>query len=124
MYFWLLCQRPTTIATKKIGNAKVKNTVLQSAFFSLANILPKDEAIDYMKKAAYKSFAKKGEEIVNMNYAAIERGAGEVIKVDVPAAWADAEGTLPVSVATGDRKDLVDFVNNVAIPTLSSRLNS
>ena len=109
---------------KEIGLGNKTNTVLQSAFFSIANIIPADEAIDYMKKAAYKSFAKKGEEIVNMNYAAIERGAGEVIKVDVPASWADAEGTLPVSVATGDRKDLVDFVNNILIPVNAQRGDS
>ena len=65
----------TTIATKKIGNAKVKNTVLQSAFFALANILPKDEAIEYMKKMAYKSYIKKGQAMVDLNYAAIDAGA-------------------------------------------------
>ncbi len=106
---------------KEIGLGNKTNTVLQSAFFSIANIIPADEAIDYMKKAAYKSFAKKGEEIVNMNYAAIEKGAGEVIKVDVPASWANAEGTLPVQVATGDRKDLVDYVNNILIPVNAQR---
>ncbi len=109
---------------KEIGLGNKTNTVLQSAFFSIANIIPADEAIDYMKKAAYKSFAKKGEEIVNMNYAAIEKGAGEVIKVDVPAAWANAEGTLPVQVATGDRKDLVDYVNNILIPVNAQRGDS
>ncbi len=106
---------------KEIGLGNKTNTVLQSAFFSIANIIPGDEAIDYMKQAAYKSFAKKGDEIVNMNYAAIEKGAGEVIKVDVPAAWADAEGALEVPVATGDRKDLVDFVNNILIPVNAQR---
>ena len=109
---------------KEIGLGNKTNTVLQSAFFSLADIIPAAEAIDYMKKMAYKSFAKKGDEIVNMNYAAIEKGAGEVIKVDVPAAWADAEGTLDVPVATGDRKDLVDFVNNILIPVNAQRGDS
>ena len=106
---------------KEIGLGNKTNTVLQSAFFSIANIIPGAEAIDYMKQAAYKSFAKKGDEIVNMNYAAIEKGAGEVIKVDVPAAWANAEGELNVPVATGDRKDLVDFVNNILIPVNAQR---
>ena len=106
---------------KEIGLGNKTNTVLQSAFFSLADIIPAAEAIDYMKKMAYKSFAKKGDEIVNMNYAAIDRGAGEVVKVDVPAAWANAEGTLEVPVATGDRKDLVDFVNNILIPVNAQR---
>ncbi len=106
---------------KEIGLGNKTNTVLQSAFFSLADIIPAAEAIDYMKKAAYKSFAKKGDEIVNMNYAAIDRGAGEVIKVDVPASWANAEGGLPKHVATGNRKDLVDFVNNILIPVNAQR---
>ncbi len=109
---------------KEIGLGNKTNTVLQSAFFSLADIIPAAEAIDYMKKMAYKSFAKKGDEIVNMNYAAIDRGAGEVVKVDVPAAWANAEGELPKVVATGDRKDLVDFVNNILIPVNAQRGDS
>ncbi len=106
---------------KEIGLGNKTNTVLQSAFFSIANIIPAAEAVDYMKKAAYKSFAKKGDEIVNMNYAAIDRGAGEVIKVDVPASWADAEGTLPVHTATGDNKALVDYVNNILMPVNAQR---
>ena len=57
----------TGIAIKRIGNAKVKNTVLQSAFFALAGILPKDEAIEYMKKMAYKSYIKKGQAMVDLN---------------------------------------------------------
>ena len=109
---------------KEIGLGNKTNTVLQSAFFSIANIIPAEDAIEYMKKAAYKSFAKKGDDIVKMNYAAIEKGAGEVIKVDVPASWADAEGTLPVHTATGDRKDLVDFVNNIQAKVNAQEGNS
>ncbi|MDE6031926.1 MAG: pyruvate:ferredoxin (flavodoxin) oxidoreductase [Oscillospiraceae bacterium] len=109
---------------KEIGLGNKTNTVLQSAFFSIANIIPADQAIDYMKKMAYKSFAKKGDDIVNMNYAAIEKGAGEVIKVDVPAAWADATGELPVHTATGDNKALVDFVNKIQIPVNAQRGDS
>ena len=109
---------------KEIGLGNKTNTVLQSAFFSIANIIPADQAIDYMKKMAYKSFAKKGDDIVNMNYAAIEKGAGEVIKVDVPAAWADAAGELPVHTATGDNKALVDFVNKIQIPVNAQRGDS
>ncbi len=106
---------------KEIGLGNKTNTVLQSAFFSLANIIPAAEAVDYMKKAAYKSFAKKGDEIVNMNYAAIDRGAGEVVKVDVPAAWVNAEGAMPVAKAEGNDKKLVDFVNNILIPVNAQR---
>ena len=106
---------------REIGLGNKTNTVLQSAFFSIANIIPPEDAITYMKKMAYKSFAKKGDDIVNMNYAAIDKGAGEVIKVDVPASWADAEGKLPEHKAEGDNKFLVDFVNKVQIPVNAQR---
>ena len=99
-----------------LGNVKVKNTVLQSAFFSLANILPAEEAKEYMKKMAYKSYIKKGEAIVNLNYAAIDAGAGAAKKVDVPASWKTATPDAPKAPVTGKRADLVDFVNNVARP--------
>ena len=69
---------------KEIGLGNKTNTVLQSAFFSIANIIPAEDAIEYMKKAAYKSFAKKGDDIVKMNYAAIEKGAGDS---DRPTSW-------------------------------------
>ncbi len=99
-----------------LGNAKVKNTVLQSAFFALAKILPIDEAIEYMKKAAYKSYIKKGQAIVDLNYAAIDAGKDALTKVDVPAAWANAGETAPSAKATGTRDDLVEFVNDVVVP--------
>ncbi len=99
-----------------IGNAKVKNTVLQSAFFTLAKILPIDEAIGYMKKAAYKSYIKKGQAIVDLNYAAIDAGKDALNVVDVPAAWADAGKTAASAKATGTRADLVDFVNDIVVP--------
>ena len=99
-----------------IGNAKVKNTVLQSAFFTLAKILPAEDAIDYMKKAAYKSYIKKGQAIVDLNYAAIDAGKDALTLVEVPAAWADAGKTAPEAKATGSRADLVDFVNDIVVP--------
>ncbi|MBR2461176.1 MAG: pyruvate:ferredoxin (flavodoxin) oxidoreductase, partial [Clostridia bacterium] len=106
----------TSIAGKRIGNPKVKNTVLQSAFFALANILPKDEAIEYMKKMAYKSYIKKGQAIVDLNYAAIDAGADAFVKVDVPADWATCDPDAPKALVTGKRVDLVDFVNKVVEP--------
>ena len=106
----------TTIATKQIGNAKVKNTVLQSAFFSLANILPKDEAIDYMKKAAYKSYIKKGQAIVDLNYAAIDAGADAYVEVKVPEAWKNAGVDAPTAAFQSPRADLNKFVNEVVTP--------
>ena len=107
----------TTIATKQIGNAKVKNTVLQSAFFSLANILPKDEAIEYMKKAAYKSYIKKGQAIVDLNYAAIDAGADAYVEVNVPESWKSCAPDAPKAAFTSKRADLEKFVNNVVNPT-------
>ena len=106
----------TTIATKQIGNAKVKNTVLQSAFFSLANILPKDEAIEYMKKAAYKSYIKKGQAIVDLNYAAIDAGADAYVEVQVPESWKNAGVDAPKAAFESPRADLTKFVNNVVAP--------
>ena len=106
----------TSIATNQIGNAKVKNTVLQSAFFALANILPKDDAIEYMKKMAYKSYIKKGQAMVDLNYAAIEAGADAFVKIDIPASWKDAGVDAPKAAHTGERADLIDFVNNVVEP--------
>ncbi len=107
----------TTIATKQIGNAKVKNTVLQSAFFSLANILPKDEAIEYMKKAAYKSYIKKGQAIVDLNYAAIDAGADAYVEVKVPEAWKNCTPDAPKAAFQSKRADLEKFVNRVVTPT-------
>ena len=106
----------TTLATKKIGNAKVKNTILQSAFFSLANILPKDEAIEYMKKAAYKSYIKKGQAIVDLNYAAIDAGADATVAIDVPAAWADCADDAPAAAFKSNRADLDAFINGIVTP--------
>ncbi len=106
----------TTIATKQIGNAKVKNTVLQSAFFSLANILPKDEAIEYMKKAAYKSYIKKGQAIVDLNYAAIDAGADAYVEVKVPESWKNSGVDAPKAAFESPRADLTKFVNNVVAP--------
>ncbi|MBE6662180.1 MAG: pyruvate:ferredoxin (flavodoxin) oxidoreductase [Ruminococcaceae bacterium] len=107
----------TTLATKKIGNAKVKNTVLQSAFFSLAGVLPKDEAIEYMKKMAYKSYIKKGQAIVDLNYAAIDAGADAYVEVQVPEAWKTCEADAPAKEFKSGRADLDKFVNNVVTPT-------
>ncbi len=107
----------TTIATKQVGNAKVKNTVLQSAFFALANILPKDEAIEYMKKMAYKSYIKKGQAMVDLNYAAIDAGADAFTEVAVPESWKNAGVDAPKAAFTSKRADLEKFVNTVVNPT-------
>ena len=106
---------------KEIGLGTRINTVLQSAFFKLANIIPAADAIQYMKDAATKSYGRKGEKVVAMNHAAIDAGAEALVEVKVPASWADAEGDFVYPVATGDRKDLVDFVNNIQTPVNAQR---
>ena len=75
----------------EIGMGKRTNTILQSAFFKLANIMPIEEAVDYMKQAAKKSYSKKGDDVVEMNYKAIEAGLNALHKVEIPATWADPE---------------------------------
>ena len=106
----------TGIATNRIGNAKVKNTVLQSAFFALANILPTADAIEYMKKMAYKSYIKKGQAMVDLNYAAIDAGADAFVKVDVPASWKTIDVENGAASVEGTRPELVKYVNNILNP--------
>ena len=98
----------------KIGLGKRTNTVLQSAFFSLANVLPKEEAIGYMKEKAQK-FMKKGKEIVEMNEKAIDAGATAYVKIDVPADWADAVDTAAEVHEEGPAK-LVKMVDSIMKP--------
>ncbi|MEA5051675.1 MAG: pyruvate:ferredoxin (flavodoxin) oxidoreductase [Oscillospiraceae bacterium] len=101
---------------KKLGLRGKYNTVLQSAFFKLANIIPEADAIKYMKDAATATYGRKGEDIVKMNHDAIDAGADAVVKIDVPAAWKNASGDAAAPKATGPRKDLVDFVNDILVP--------
>ena len=107
-----------------LGNAKVKNTVLQSAFFSLANILPAADAIEYMKYMATKSYLKKGQAIVDLNHKAIDAGKDALHVVNVPAEWANAGETAPAAKVTGPREDLVDFVNDVVLPVVGMKGDS
>ena len=101
---------------REIGMGKRTNTILQSAFFKLANIMPIDEAVDHMKYMAKKSYLKKGEAIVEMNYKAIDAGVDALVKVDVPAAWATLADEAAEAPATGDRADLVSFINDIVRP--------
>ena len=103
-------------AAKEIGLGGRINTILQSAFFSLANIIPADDAIKYMKDAATASYSKKGDAVVAMNHKAIDEGAKKVVAVNVPASWADASDNTSHAAATGNRKELVDFVNDILMP--------
>jgi len=100
---------------KEIGLGNRINTVLQSAFFKLANIIPADDAIQYMKDAATASYSKKGEAIVKMNHDAIDMGAQKVVKVDVPASWKDAKDE-DLTVKFDGQGRLVEYVNNILNP--------
>lgn len=100
---------------KETGLGGRINTILQSAFFKLSNILPEEKAIELMKKAVKDTYGKKGDEIVQMNYAAIDKGAAGVVKVDVPESWKNAETKQIKESVTGDRRDAVDFVNNIQV---------
>ena len=100
---------------KKIGMGKRTNTILQSAFFSLAKVMPEAEAIGYMKDAALHSYLKKGQDIVDMNYAAIDAGATAYKKVEVPACWAEAVDEKKDDKTTG-RAKTVRMVENILNP--------
>ena len=109
---------------KEIGLGGRINTVLQSAFFKLAKVIPEEDAIKYMKDAATASYGKKGEKIVKMNHDAIDLGAKRIVEVNVPAEWANAEGELLIHKATGDDKELVDFVNDILLPVSAQKGDS
>ncbi len=99
---------------KEIGLGGRINTVLQSAFFKLANIIPEEQAIDLMKAAAKATYGRKGDAIVQMNYDAIDAGAKQVKEIQVPESWKNAQDEdLTGAAATGKRQDVVDFVNNI-----------
>ena len=106
---------------KELGLGTRINTVLQSAFFKLAGILPEADAIKYMKDAATASYGRKGEAIVKMNHDAIDLGAQRIHEVQVPESWKNAPDSHPVEKAVGDDQVLVDFVNNVEIPVNAHR---
>ncbi len=109
---------------KETGLGGRINTILQSAFFKLSKILPEEKAIELMKKAVKDTYGKKGDDIVQMNYNAIDKGAEGVVKVDVPESWKNAEITESKETVTGDRKDAVDFVNNIQSYVNSYKGNS
>src|SRR5699024_4775248 len=99
---------------KEIGLGGRINTVLQSAFFKLANIIPEEEAISLMKAAAKATYGRKGDAIVQMNYDAIDAGAKQVVEIKVPESWKDAsDDGLSMTVAKEGRDDVVEFVNKI-----------
>ena len=99
----------------EIGMGKRNNTILQSAFFSLAKVMPEEEAITYMKEKAKASYLKKGQDIVDMNYKAIDLGATAYKKIDVPADWANAVDNKPAKQLKG-KPELVKMVKDILEP--------
>ena len=93
----------------EIGMGKRTNTILQSAFFKLANVMPIDDAVEFMKAAAKKSYGKKGDAVVEMNYKAIDAGVDAVHKVEVPASWSNPEADPTPKELTG-RPETVKMV--------------
>ncbi len=100
---------------REIGMGKRTNTILQSAFFTLAGVLPQEDAIKYMKDAATKSYLKKGQDIVDMNHRAIDAGATAFVQIDVPASWADAVDE-PKDAALEGRPEVVKMVQDIMEP--------
>ncbi|MFC2100214.1 pyruvate:ferredoxin (flavodoxin) oxidoreductase [Bacteroidota bacterium] len=99
-----------TKIAEDIGLGTRTNSIMQSSFFKVANIIPYDLAVKEMKKAIVKTYGSKGEEIVNMNFAAIDRG-GEVIKIEIPREWSKLKGIDETA-----KRDVPDFIKNVADP--------
>ncbi|MBR5535359.1 MAG: pyruvate:ferredoxin (flavodoxin) oxidoreductase, partial [Clostridia bacterium] len=100
---------------KEIGLGNRINTVLQSAFFKLADIIPAEDAIRYMKDAATASYSKKGDDIVKMNHDAIDAGCEKVVKVEVPEYWKNAEDEVLTAKVEGNSR-VVDYVNEILMP--------
>ena len=99
----------------KIGMGKRNNTILQSAFFSLAKVMPEEQAIQYMKDAATHSYLKKGQDVVDMNHKAIDLGATAYTKIDVPADWANAVDA-DEAISYEGKPELVEQVKNILDP--------
>ncbi|MEG2015863.1 MAG: pyruvate:ferredoxin (flavodoxin) oxidoreductase, partial [Oscillospiraceae bacterium] len=110
-----------TEIAKELGLGGRVNTILQAAFFNLSKIIPSENAVTLMKDAATRSYGKKGQKIVDMNHAAIERGVSDVNKVEVPASWATAVDTKVKAVEEIKRKDIEGFVNTI-LHTANSQL--
>ena len=103
---------------------KRTNTILQSAFFKLANIIPIDKAVGYMKDAVKKTYGRKGDDIVNMNFAAIDAGVDALVKIDVPASWANLDTTVTAPEVKGNRPELVKFVKEILMPVNAQKGDS
>ncbi|MEG0504644.1 MAG: pyruvate:ferredoxin (flavodoxin) oxidoreductase, partial [Raoultibacter sp.] len=105
---------------REIGMGKRTNTILQSAFFTLARVIPQEQALQYMKDAATKSYKSKGQEVVDMNHRAIDAGATAFVRVEVPASWADATDDSPKAKIEG-RPEVIEMVSGIMEPV--ARMN-
>lgn len=101
----------------QIGLGNRINMIMQSAFFKLANVIPYDDAVKYLKDAIQKTYGKKGDKIVQMNCAAVDKAAEALVKVDIPAHWLDVEPVEEVAAT----KDVPDFIKNVVEPMNAQR---
>lgn len=108
---------------QELGLGRRINTILQAAFFKIADIIPAKLAIGYMKDAATKSYSKKGDKVVAMNHMAIERGMTDLQKVDVPKKWKYIAYEDNRVRTTGDRHELIEYVNEVLVPVSASKGN-
>ncbi|MGI6120460.1 MAG: pyruvate:ferredoxin (flavodoxin) oxidoreductase [Desulfosporosinus sp.] len=98
---------------RKIGLGSRINMIMQSAFFKLANVIPVEEAVAYLKESVVQTYGKKGQNIVDMNIAAIDHGVSSLIKVDVPASWGDVDDAQAAAAAAAEEPD---FIKNVLRP--------
>ena len=105
-----------TKIAREIGLGNRTNMVLQAAFFNLANIIPIEDAVKYMKDAIEKSYGSKGQNIVDMNKAAVDAGLTALVKLDIPADWADAADEVKVSSCKSDRADVQSYLDTVMFP--------
>ena len=96
---------------QEIGLGGRINMIMQAAFFKIANIIPVEDAVKYLKDAVVSSYGKKGEKVVNMNFAAIDQGVESIVKIDVPASWKDAK-----EEAKEEAKDIPAFIKNIVEP--------
>ena len=106
----------STAIAAELGLGSRTNTILQAAFFKITGIIPIEEAVEYMKKAILKSYGKKGEKVINMNYAAVDKGVEMVEEVEVPARWAD----ITVEAEKVD-ENLPKWIKNIQIPVNSMK---
>ena len=101
---------------KELGLGTRTNTILQSAFFKLSGILPLDDAVRYMKEAILETYGNKGEAVVNMNYAAVDKGRDSLVKIEVPDSWKNPAPDAAVEIAQRGTQELRDYVENVMMP--------